>query len=133
MPRKGQVMERHFRGDRLRQLRQRAKLTQAELANKIGASEKQANRWETRNVEPTGHHLLQLAQYFDVTIEYLLGMSDDPGGYQFPRELSPLQRRILSAMDRGDLDALNALILQFIREQLAKDAHISGAYPDEGE
>ena len=133
MPRKGRTMERHFRGDRLKVLRLSEPLTQAELANKIGASEKQVNRWERKNVEPTGHHLLQLARYFNVTIEYLLGMSDQPGGYQFPRALSPLQRRILDAMDRGDLDTLNALMFQFVREQLSKDADVPGAYPDESE
>jgi len=133
MPRKGQTVERHFRGDRLHKLRIGEHLTQKDLANQIGASEKQVNRWEKHDVEPTGHHLLQLARYFNVTIEYLLGVSSDPVGYQFPRELSPLQRRIIEAMDRGDLPAINLLLAQFVREQLDKDAPISRAYPDESE
>lgn len=130
--RKGRIVQRHFRGDRLKALRIRDGLTQAELAVKIGASEKQANRWEKQNVEPTGHHLLQLAKLFNVTIEYLLGVSDDPGSYEHPRELSSLQRRVLDAMDRGDIVALSGLLAQFVREQAKKGANAARSHPNGG-
>ena len=58
---------------RLKDLRREVELTQSALAEKIGASQRQVSFWEKGQVEPNIFWLIKLADYFDVTIDYLVG------------------------------------------------------------
>lgn len=63
---------------RLRELRRNKKITQTVLAGQIGITLKQIQRYELEENEPTLSILLRLADYFDVSLDYLVGRSDDP-------------------------------------------------------
>lgn len=58
---------------RLRDLRKEMNLTQLELARETGATQRQVSFWEKGQVEPNLFWLIKLADYFDVTIDYLVG------------------------------------------------------------
>lgn len=64
--------------DRLKALRQKAKLTQTELAAVFGFSNQRYNYYETGKNEPDNETLLKFADYFRVSTDYLLGNTDDP-------------------------------------------------------
>ena len=60
-------------GERLKELRQDKKLTQVELALKIGVGKSIISLWEKNECEPTLSKLIVIADYFGVTIDYLAG------------------------------------------------------------
>lgn len=64
--------------DRLKQLRVQAKLQQKELGAQIGLSANAISMIETGNRETSFEKLVQLAEYFHVSTDYLLGVTDDP-------------------------------------------------------
>ncbi|HHT67142.1 MAG TPA: helix-turn-helix transcriptional regulator [Erysipelotrichaceae bacterium] len=57
---------------RLRELRNRDGLTQNEVANKIGVSGQTILNWENEIYEPKINQLIQLADLFNVSIDYLV-------------------------------------------------------------
>lgn len=63
-------------GNRLRELRQQHGLTQAELANFLDLGATAISNYEANRNEPAFDKLVQLATYFDVSCDYLLGTSD---------------------------------------------------------
>lgn len=62
--------------ERIKELRTERKLTQAELASKLGFNRGTVGDWETRGKEPSFITLCDIASLFDVSIDYLLGYSD---------------------------------------------------------
>ncbi|KMY62993.1 transcriptional repressor of PBSX s [Geobacillus stearothermophilus] len=65
-------------GDRLRKLRQEKKLTQEELGKKINVTKVSISGYENGNRTPDTETLQKLADFFNVTTDYLLGRTDDP-------------------------------------------------------
>jgi len=63
-------------GQHLKSLRQAKNLTQKQLAKQIGASESIIQRYELGSRKPTYDTLIALADYFGVTLDYLVGRSD---------------------------------------------------------
>lgn len=61
---------------RLKQLRQKHKLTQSELADILGLKPTAVSNYESRRNEPSFDKLIALSKYFDVSCDYLLGISD---------------------------------------------------------
>ncbi len=66
----------HF-GNRLKELRQEKNLTQADVANAIGTSQRNIGRWENNENEPGASFVIKLANYFEVSSDYLLEITDD--------------------------------------------------------
>lgn len=63
---------------RLKELRLRDKKTQKELAVLLGIDRTTYTKYETEASEPNLETLFTLADYFDVSLDYLVGRSDDP-------------------------------------------------------
>lgn len=61
---------------RLRQLRQKNRLTQGQLAEILGLKPTAISNYESQRNEPSFEKLIALSQYFDVTCDYLLGVTD---------------------------------------------------------
>ena len=57
--------------DRIRQLRQERRWTQAELGDKVGVHQKQVSAYERGVNVPSTDILIKLAEAFDVTLDYL--------------------------------------------------------------
>lgn len=60
-------------GTILKQLRKEKKLTQMELADMLGITQQAVGKWETGRSEPDQKTLLQLAEFFSVSLDSLLG------------------------------------------------------------
>lgn len=65
-------------GERLKTLRKSGKVTQKTIAVAIGVSEVSYQRFEYGTVRPSLETLISLADFFDVSLDYLVGRSDDP-------------------------------------------------------
>lgn len=59
----------------LKELRLEKNLGQAELAKVIGVSKGVISLWENGLREPTMHSLIILAQFFNITIDELVGLN----------------------------------------------------------
>lgn len=86
-----------MRGDRLKYLREQSNLTQEALAESLGRDIKQVWRWETGKVTPTSDAVVQLAEYFMVSADYLLGLTDTPTEVT-AAGVYPLEREILNGL-----------------------------------
>lgn len=73
---------------RLKELRKGKRISQTALGEVAGITLKQIQRYERGENEPTASVLIALAEYFDVTIDYLVGKSDFPD-YSASEEVAP--------------------------------------------
>lgn len=64
--------------ERIRQLRIDKGLTQQELADTLGITQQAVGRWERGLATPDTSTLPRLADFFGVTVDYLLGRTDEP-------------------------------------------------------
>lgn len=61
---------------RLRELRLEKGLTIKELAEILQVKDSTISRWENGLMLPNAYYLGDIAQFFDVTADYLLGLED---------------------------------------------------------
>lgn len=64
--------------DALKRFRKTFKITQKQAAIAAHVSERNYQDYEYGKVIPTATILISLADYFNVSIDYLVGRSDDP-------------------------------------------------------
>ena len=64
---------------RLKELREERHLTQNDIAKEIKTSQTNIGRWEKELNEPAASFLIRLADFFQCSIDYLLGREDDLG------------------------------------------------------
>ncbi len=60
-------------GDQIKFLRTENKLSQEALAKRIKSNQKQISKWERNQIEPNIDALTRLADYFEVSVDYLIG------------------------------------------------------------
>lgn len=63
--------------ERLKELRKQAHLTQVELANKLGIVQSSYADWERGKKKPTQANLVKIAQILNVSVDYLVGNSEE--------------------------------------------------------
>ncbi|MCL2370775.1 MAG: helix-turn-helix transcriptional regulator [Firmicutes bacterium] len=61
---------------RLKELRQEKGLSAMALGKATGLSDAAILRWENDRADPLGENIIKLAKFFDVTTDYLLGLTD---------------------------------------------------------
>lgn len=60
-------------GTQLKLVRKAQKMTQSELAHKMGITQQAIGKWETNKSSPDPDSLMQLAEIFNVSVDFLLG------------------------------------------------------------
>lgn len=102
---------------RLKELRLSKNLRQEDLGKLFGATKSAVSMWESGKREPDKETFLAMAEYFNVSVDYLMGRDDDIS--------KPLDRRaeqlqegnlLLSQMD----DELREQALQYFRFLLSQ-------------
>ena len=63
---------------KIRDLREDHEKTQAEIANLLGTVREQYNKYELGKQELPMHHFIALAKYYNVSLDYLAGLTDTP-------------------------------------------------------
>lgn len=58
--------------EKIRELRRKSGLSQEELADKLNVSRQAVSKWETGATVPTTETLVELADYFGVSLDFLL-------------------------------------------------------------
>lgn len=59
----------------LKLLREETGITQKQLAEAIGVSQQSINKYENHNIEPDITTLIHIADFFDTSVDYLIGYS----------------------------------------------------------
>lgn len=65
--------------NRIRELRAEKRLTQAQLAQLLGVNQTAVGKYEREELEPNIQTLIKLSNIFEVSIDYVIGNSDDFG------------------------------------------------------
>lgn len=64
--------------ERLKELRTSSGLTMEQLGKNIGSTRGTIGNLENGNKKPSLDMLIKLADYFDVSVDYLIGRTDNP-------------------------------------------------------
>ena len=64
--------------NRLKEVRKIQNITQKQVADGIGVTETQYQKYEHDKTKPSYMVIIDLATYFNVSADYLLGLSDNP-------------------------------------------------------
>ena len=90
--------------EHLKKLRESLGLTQADFGESVGVAKSTYNNYETGIREPKSDFWIAVAQKYGVTIDYLMGFSDDPKMTSeiktAPPEFSDEARKIARSYDR---------------------------------
>lgn len=60
----------------LKNLRNQRGISQQALAEVIGVSQQSINKYENHNIEPDIDTLIRIADYFETTVDYLIGHAE---------------------------------------------------------
>lgn len=92
-------------GKRLIELMDTNDLNKAKLIRATGITEGAIDGWIKRGSQPTADMLCKLADYFEVSTDYLLGRSNDVGVIETNANLTTFQNKLLAvvaALPRDD-------------------------------
>lgn len=102
---------------RLRYLRERNGLAQKYVAKKIGVKNNTLSGYESGRREPDSETLNELADFYEVTTDYILGRSDEPSlTEKEDKELTEEAKRyleILESMPENKREELKERILAY--------------------
>ncbi|APM40587.1 helix-turn-helix domain-containing protein [Clostridium kluyveri] len=90
-------------GDRLKELRKKSNLTQQELANKFYLNKSSISRYENDTQLPEHNILEKIADYFNVSIDYLLGRTNirnTENTYVTPKEHEDIEEVVEELRER---------------------------------
>lgn len=104
---------------RLKQLR--GEKTQEKVADDLGLSRRAYSSYETGDREPPKDVLIKLADYFGVSVDYLLERSDSPN-LTIPPELEGVQVAFHDGLDGLTQEDINdvAEYIEFLRNKRNK-------------
>lgn len=96
-------------GDRLRDLRKSRAYSRRELAELLQIGEANIQRYESGESDATSEIVVKIAKYFNVSTDYLLGLSDTPAS--FSNDLTVDELAALAAWRRGQrLEAIKVIV-----------------------
>ncbi len=99
----------------LKQLRLEHSITQKELASVLNVSQNAIFNWENEKREPPIDTIIKIAEYFNVSVDYLMGTNTDtpiqPSTKLAQRDKNDIKKKVDSIME--SLDSANAEVLYY--------------------
>lgn len=99
---------------RLKEIRESKKISQLKLANAIGVGRTTITNYETGVSSPDIDTIIKIAQYFDCSVDYLLGRNYyeklQPAQVEVKEELTDKQKELLSLIKNMNTDDINKII-----------------------
>lgn len=106
-------------GGRIRELRKEMDCTQNKLADVLGVTQDSISLWENDKRIPDTQYIVAMAKFFDVTTDYLLGLTDEYRSVRFNEENRrlnlPPEENMLLKKYRGMSDKEKALLTQYMQ------------------
>ncbi|WP_393965228.1 helix-turn-helix domain-containing protein [Exiguobacterium sp. S22-S28] len=103
------VHEKRFQNERLRKWRLKKGMQQDELAMRVKTNTSTLSRIENGKKQPDPEMIILIAELFNVSTDYLLGLTDDPSASPGDRTnaMSEKQKRISDVFSQEVLDGLS--------------------------
>lgn len=118
-------MKENVLGSRISELRRKRNLTQADLADRLNMSTSSIAMWEVGKRDPDSEKLTELANFFNVTTDYLLGLSSEHSSPKTePQNVEPEIRAIQRAaknMTQTDKKKMLNMIKAAFEEAFSED------------
>ena len=89
--------------ENLKRLREEAGVSQKTLAEAIGVSQQSINKYENHNIEPDIETLRRMADYFETSVDFLIGHTD------VRRKIEPTESYALNETEAALVDSFRAL------------------------
>ncbi len=86
-------------GNRLKELRTGMGLSQSALAKIVGTTQSSINRYEQEDSQAPYKVLLWYADYFDVSMDYIFGRTDQPQGKLYDYQPKKIKEKMLNTQD----------------------------------
>ena len=102
-------------GERLLELRKDADLTQDDLAAILKINKHSISAYERNKSEPPDDIKIAIARYFQVSIDYLLGLTDNPAPYS--RTASALRLCRLSYLQKPQIEYPTSCCARWVRKR----------------
>lgn len=87
---------------RLKQIRLERGYTQKNVADYLQISSNVYSRYELEKRQPTIDSLIRIAKFFDVSVDYMLGISDIPNIAVCPKNFSKYEMELIKAAREAD-------------------------------
>jgi transcriptional regulator with XRE-family HTH domain len=87
----------------LRKLRKAKGISQQQLADDLEISQQSINKYENHKIEPDIFMLMKMADYFETSIDYLVGYTD------IDRKIEPVQPHDLNADEAAVIENYRTL------------------------
>ncbi len=84
-------------GQTIKDLRRSKKLSQTDFAKIVGVSQTTVTAWETGKAEPSSSAITRIADYFDVSTDYLLGRPEKSGNIDENTDYTALEKALDNA------------------------------------
>lgn len=96
----------------LKTLRDEAGLSQRQLAEIIGVSQQSINKYENHNIEPDIDTLIRIADYFNTSVDYLIGHAEIRRKieYTVAFELNRQERYLVEAFRKLNAKQKNSIL-----------------------
>ena len=95
---------------RLQELLNETNTTKSQIALKTNIPLQTICNWFERGSLPTADKVIKLADYFEVSTDYLLGRSNDVGIVEIKKELSHDQQELLALYNQMNYQEKNQLL-----------------------
>lgn len=117
-----------FNKFRLRDLRRENNLTSRELAKLLNVSQPTITRWENGLQEPSKKNVKKLASYFNVSSDYLLGLTDEREPYKKPMKFEEALKILENTKRNDDIIKITNSIKNLSDDQLHALAMIADSF-----
>lgn len=113
-------------GDKIKELRKRRRITQSDLAKIVNVTQDSISLWEMNKRVPDTQYVILLADYFNVSTDFLLGRSDDFGNgvISESNEITPEEKELLTLF-RGLPNIRRKTVMDSIRF-ISESSEVSG-------
>lgn len=114
-----------FRPKRLKEVRTLRGLSQEQLGLIAKMTQSQIHTYEQAKQKPRADGLERLARALDCSVDYLLGLTDDPVAYLHRGDLTADERAFLDAYRHRNQDAILLVIGKWLQEKLKRDPDLT--------
>ncbi|KXU59192.1 helix-turn-helix domain-containing protein [uncultured Streptococcus sp.] len=103
--------------ERLKDLRKQARLTQVDVAEKLGISQPAYASWERGAKKPTQDNLVKIAQILNVSVDYLVGNSDEENTNKELEDIELLFRMNSNGLTDEEKEIFKKELIEFMEER----------------
>ena len=107
-------------GNNLKNLRNEAQINQKTLASRFRVTQATISSWENGRTAPSFEQLIQIADYFDVSVDYLIGRTNIDNNYVYnPQKDIADILEILQQTDNREREIIYRLLKEYAKAKKA--------------